>query len=250
MIEKINLSVIIPCWNEEKYIYELICKTFKKLDENKITFEVIVIDDDSSDETSSEIRKYNDSRLVFIRNSKNLGFGGAFWVGVQAARGEFVVMIPGDGQILIDDMADVFWLTESVDVVVPFMVGNSIRSLKRRVISKVYRSIVNLSFGLTLNYTNGNVMYRSSILKSIKTHSRSFFFQTEILVYILKSGYLYAEIPVKLNSEDSESSSALKIKSIVKVIFDYLRLLYRITIKKRNVLLPITEDSITKKKMY
>jgi glycosyltransferase involved in cell wall biosynthesis len=247
--EKINLSIIIPCLNEERNIYSLLFKTFEKLEKENLKFEIIVINDGSSDNTLIEAKKFVDPRLFIISNEKNLGFGGSFWVGIKAAKGSFVTMIPGDGQILIDDIADMFWLTNHVDMIVPFIVNRSIRSLKRRLISRLYNSVINLSFGLTLNYTNGNVIYRSSILKSMKPFSKSFFFQTEILVAIIKSKYLYAEVPVKLNAKDAESSGALKLKSICKVIFDYFRLLYCFLFRKKNILLQLTNDSITKKKL-
>ena len=247
--DQIDLSIIIPCLNEEKNIYSLLLKTFEKLEKENLRFEIIVINDDSSDKTLIEARKFIDPRLLIISNEENLGFGGSFWIGVKASKGSFVTMIPGDGQILIDEIVDMFWLTNHVDVIVPFMVNRSIRSLKRRFISRLYNSVINLSFGLTLNYTNGNVIYRSSILKSMKPFSKSFFFQTEILVTIIKSKYLYAEVPVKLNVKDAESSGAIKLKSLYKVTLDYLHLLYKILFKKKYILLQITHDSITKKRM-
>jgi dolichol-phosphate mannosyltransferase len=248
-VDQINLSLIIPCFNEEKNIFSLLCKTFEKLEKINLKFEIIVINDESSDNTLIEVEKYKDPRLSIISNKKNLGFGGSFWVGVKEAKGSFVVMIPGDGQILIDDMIDLFWLTNHVDVIVPFMINSSIRSAKRRLISNLYRAVINFSFGLTLNYTNGNVMYRSSILKSMKPFSNSFFFQTEILVTIIKSKYLYAEIPIKLNAEDAKFSGALKLKSICKVTFDYFKLLYRVLFRNKSIMLQLTEDSITKKRI-
>lgn len=248
-INQIDLSIIIPCWNEEKTIYSLLAKTFEKLKDKKLKFEVIVINDESSDNTLFEAEKYKDPRLSIISNKKNLGFGGSFWVGVKAAKGSFILMIPGDGQILIDDMIDVFWLTNHVDVIVPFMMNSFIRSAKRRLISNLYRAVINFSFGLTLNYTNGSVIYRSSILKSIKPFSTSFFFETEILVTIIKSKYLYAEIPIKLNAEDGKSSSAFKLKSIRAVFIDYFKLLYKVLFEKKNILLRLTSDSMTKKRL-
>ena len=248
-VDQINLSLIIPCFNEEKNIYRLLCKTFEKLENEKLKFEIIVINDDSTDNTLIEVEKYIDPRLSVISNQRNLGFGGSFWVGVKAAKGSFVIMIPGDGQILIDGMIDFFWLTKHVDVIVPFMVNSSIRSAKRRLFSNLYRLFINFSFGLTLNYTNGNVMYRTSILKSMKPFSNSFFFQTEILVTIIKSKYLYAEVPIKLNAEDGKTSGALKLKSICKVIFDYFKLLYRFVFRKKYIVIQLTNDSLTKNKL-
>ena len=64
---------------------------------------------------------------------------------------------------------------EHVDIVIPFIYNRNVRSWKRRMLSKFYKGIINLSFGMLLNYMNGTVLYRKSVLQNITLKSSGFF---------------------------------------------------------------------------
>ncbi|MDY0084177.1 MAG: hypothetical protein RBR74_13415, partial [Ignavibacteriaceae bacterium] len=59
----------------------------------------------------------------------------------------------------------------------------------------LYRFIINLSFGTNVNYTNGTVFYHRSILKGYNLESYGFFYQANIVIKLIRQGYLYAEVP-------------------------------------------------------
>ncbi len=115
-----------------------------------------------------------DSRIRLIEHDAPKGIGAPFWVGVQAACHQFVTMFPGDNENDPVDALTYFHLTRDVDIIVPFIHNAEVRSIMRRVVSSLYRFIINISFGMNLNYTNGTVIYNTSVIRQI-AHARRVF---------------------------------------------------------------------------
>ena len=87
-----NLSVIVPCFNEEKTVLQLLSRVLAQPQ----VFEVIVIDDCSSDSTPSILDSVRDSRVVIHRNMVNSGKGASVWLGIQMAQAPYVVIQDAD----------------------------------------------------------------------------------------------------------------------------------------------------------
>ena len=222
--KNIDLSIIIPCLNEGKNILNTLCLINSGLINYKINAEIIAIDDGSTDNTlqvlESSLKEYKN--LTIIKNSSNKGIGKSFSSGVKAAQGDFIVMIPGDNENNPMEVFRYFELRKDVDIIIPFIVNRNSRSLTRRLISSTYRFINNLFFGLTLNYMNGTVIYNSKIIKSIEISSVGFFYQTEILIKLIRLGYLYAEVPSILEERIHGSSKAISFKSLINVSISFV----------------------------
>lgn len=97
------LSVIVPCFNEEEnvaYFYEEFMKNKSFLDEKKLDYEIIYVDDGSTDGTSREVKKLNqsDNRVRLISFSRNFGKEAAIYAGFKKAAGDYAVMMDADLQ--------------------------------------------------------------------------------------------------------------------------------------------------------
>jgi hypothetical protein len=119
-----------------------------------------------------------------------------------------------------------------VDAVIPFVFNRQVRSAFRSALSYVYRFIINSTFGVNFNYTNGTILYRKSILSQMNCQSTGFFFQTEILIKVAKKGYLFAEVPYRLGLRPEGVSKAVSFPSFIKVIKGYFRLVKDIYFNK------------------
>ena len=87
------VSVVIPTYNRA----ELLPRTIDSvLDQTFEKFEVIVVDDDSMDDTADVVRQYNDDRVHYIRHGQNRGGSAARNTGIEAATGEFVAFLDDD----------------------------------------------------------------------------------------------------------------------------------------------------------
>ncbi len=226
MKDKPDITVIMPALNEEEDILAAIDTTLAAFKDFKIDGEIIVINDGSTDKTAQVVSKKikGDNRLRGINHDSPLGIGASFWDGVDNARGSAVVLLPGDNE---NDPLEIFRyhkLLEHVDIVIPFVFNKGVRSLFRNTLSFIYRFIVNSTFTVTFNYTNGTVLYRKSILDDIEYRSKGFFFQTDILIRAVKKGYLFAEVPYCLKRRKDGVSKAVSFPSFINVVKGYLRL--------------------------
>jgi len=226
MNEAIKISVVMPALDEEKNILAAITNTLKAFDDFSINGEIIVINDGSTDKTEVIVKetKSNDHRIRLIRHTNPKGIGSSFWDGVDIAKGNAVCMLPGDNE---NDPWEIFRyhiLLEHVDIVIPFMFNKEVRSLFRNVLSYIYRSIINSSFAINLNYTNGTVLYKKSLLEKLTSRVSGFFYQTDILIRLIKKGYLFAEVPYRIGMREG-LSKAVSFPSFLKVVKGYLCLL-------------------------
>jgi len=94
------ISLVVPIFNEEELIDELVPRTIKALEQIAPDFELILVDDGSIDTSLSRLLKYqaNDQRIKVIELSKNFGHQAAFTAGLENASGEYVAMMDGDLQ--------------------------------------------------------------------------------------------------------------------------------------------------------
>ena len=94
------LSLVIPIYNEEKLIDELVKRTFIALESFIQDYEVIFVDDGSTDQSLSRILEWqkNNSKIKVLSLSKNFGHQAAYTAGLEHAKGELVAMMDGDLQ--------------------------------------------------------------------------------------------------------------------------------------------------------
>jgi len=102
-----TVSIVIPVYN--KWVYTAACLRSLLEVKGKHSFEVIVVDDQSSDETADRLAQIEG--LTHLRNEKNLGFVGSCNRGAENARGEFLVLLNNDTQVMegwLDELIDTF----------------------------------------------------------------------------------------------------------------------------------------------
>jgi len=245
---KVDLTVVMPALDEEKNVADAINSTLEVFDALGIGGEIVAVNDGSSDATQSIMEKMAlqfPDRVRIISHVKPQGIGASFWQGVDEARGPIVVMLPGDNENDPRETLRYTRLLEHVDIVIPFIFNREARSLFRNALSFMYRFIINTTFLVNFNYTNGTVLYRRSILKDLESRSEGFFFQTDILVRAVRKGYLFAEVPYRLGVRKSGASKAVSFPSLWKVIRGYMRLVREFYFLKNKTQTVFSSDSQT-----
>ncbi len=224
----LSLSVVMPALNEQDSIACAISNTLQAFADFGVDGEIVVINDGSRDRTQEIVEGIikSDSRVKMINHDSPQGIGASFWDGVDHSTKEIISMFPGDNENDPWEILRYIKILEHVDIVVPFVFNKQVRSLWRNALSFIYRFIINTTFLVNFNYTNGTVLYRRSILEEIEHRSSGFFFQTDILVRAVKRGYLFAEVPYQLGARKSSVSKAITFPSLQNVIKGYLRLVY------------------------
>lgn len=114
MVE-IDLSIIILNWNTKDLLIQCLESVFEHT--NKISFEVIVVDNDSSDGSQSEVKKRFGKKLLFIQNKNNLGFSAGNNPGLKRAKGRYLLLLNSDTKIDYDVFSKmVKWMDSNKEV--------------------------------------------------------------------------------------------------------------------------------------
>lgn len=95
--KKIDLSIIIPCYNVEKYVRECIESVLNQKTDFK--YEIILINDGSKDGTLNVLREYEYKSNIILIDQKNKGFSGARNVGLQYVQGEYLMFVDSDDRL-------------------------------------------------------------------------------------------------------------------------------------------------------
>ena len=219
------LTMVVPAFNEEVTIVDSVTNLVQC---DYPRFEVVVVNDGSSDSTPLRVEevmaKKGMGRVRMLSHDHPRGVGASFRDGLKEAKGEAAAFMPGDDENDPSEIVRYLPLMKEVDLVVPFVFNRSVRAPARNLLSLLYRTIVNLSFGVNFNYTNGTVLYRRCVLEDRPNLSDGFFFQTENVVRAARKGYLFAEVPYRLDVRRGGGSKAVSWKSLQAVSRDFLRL--------------------------
>ena len=100
MTEAPYISVVIPCYNEEGNLVPLVTAIATALEPLKITYEIVITDDRSKDNSWAVLQKMAavNSKVCAQRLAKNSGQSAALWAGIKAARGRYIAMLDADLQ--------------------------------------------------------------------------------------------------------------------------------------------------------
>ena len=113
------ISVVVPVFNAEKYIARCI-RSIKAQNIPKKNYEIIVIDDGSTDNSGKEIAKQKSSNIKIIKNKKNLGLPSSLNIGIKAAVGMYVVRVDADDWVhknFLDILANFLFINKKLDAV-------------------------------------------------------------------------------------------------------------------------------------
>ena len=223
-----SISVIIPALNEEKLLSLTVKLVVDACLSTKLNYEIIIVDDGSTDNTLEIAFALSNQykNIKVIRHDVNLGIGAAYKNGLSASSKEHIILIPADNAWPYESLTDIFLLIGSVDIIIPYITTAGDKNLFRKIISRIYTQIINTVFRLKVPYYNGIVVHRLDLVKSIHICANGFFYQTELLVKILKLHPLLAckFVPSATNIRTDGKSKALSLKNLIGVIVSLITL--------------------------
>ena len=212
MSDKIELSLLIPAYNEENIIKDTLEQVIGYLTKKKYEWEVIVVDDGSHDLTSKIADKFNKKKVEVVRYDINRGKGGALKEGVEKASGDFVIFSDADLSVDISKIDEMLYALRKSDVVIGSrrIQGAKIvvhQPMLRELMGRGYTAITRLVTGVKLtDFTCGFKGFRKKAAKDIfsKTLINRWAYDSEILFLAKKFRYKLTEIPVEWrNREDT-----------------------------------------------
>ncbi len=174
-MKKINISVIIPLYNEEESLPELVAWIKKVMDENNFSYEIVMIDDGSKDNSWAVIEelKQENSFVKGIKFMRNYGKSAALYCGFEVAQGDVVITMDADLQDSPDEIPELYRMIieDGFDLVSGWKKKRHDPVLSKNLPSKLYNWTVRRMTGIKLHDMNcGLKSYRKNVVKSIEVY--------------------------------------------------------------------------------
>ncbi len=234
-----TLSVIIPAWNESEHIFNTIKETERVFDELGVDYEIIVVDDGSTDNTYEEaLRAARENGRVKVVRKENGGKGSALKYGFNFCSGELVTFIDADLDLHPKQIPLFIEYMKKYDADV--VVGSKRHPLskvnypfQRKVLSLCYQIIIKILFNLNVRDTQAGLkLFKYEVLREVlpRVLCKKYAFDLELLVNANYRGFKIVEAPIELNWQ--RVSGRIGLRDIWKIALDTMALFYRLKILK------------------
>jgi glycosyltransferase involved in cell wall biosynthesis len=220
-----KLSVIIPVYNEESTIKEIIQRVIKI----KIRKEIIVVNDASNDKTGELLKKMkNNSDFVILHHQKNLGKGAAIQTALRFVRGDIVIIQDADLEYNPKDY---------LKLIEPIVKGRT-KSVygSRNFLShplpyqryfwgrKFLTWLTNILYKSHLTDVNtGYKVFKTEVIKDLHLERGGFEFCEEVTAKVFKKGYSILEIPIKYYPRTFSKGKKIRVRDGLIAMFTLIK---------------------------
>jgi glycosyltransferase involved in cell wall biosynthesis len=237
-----RLSYFFPAHNEEANLAGLVEEALGTLPELADTFEIIAVNDGSTDRTAEVadgLAATHPDVVRAVHHPVNLGYGAALRTGLGAARYELVAFTDGDRQFKV---VDVGRLTERMaaadapDVVVGFRIKRA-DPIIRTIYARLYRLANRLFFGLRVTDVDcACKLFRREALEGLRVESGGAFFSAELLIKLQAAGRSVAEVGVPHYPRTAGSATGAKPSVVFRAVKDFWNLRLRLWANRARAL--------------
>jgi glycosyltransferase involved in cell wall biosynthesis len=231
---KDKISVIMPAYNEEAVIVGSISDIKKRTSSLGREFEIIVVDDGSTDATRRVAEAaVNDQRIRVVGYGTNKGKGHALRFGFKHATGEFTLFADSDSEISPDRILPYLSALENAEIAIASKRHPQSKvqvPIVRRILSYYFNMITRIVTGLNVSDTQtglkavrSSAFYRIVPFLSVKRYA----FDVEFLVVASLMGMRIRQLPVEITLD-----ATFSIRKIVRMMVDLLGITYRLRVKR------------------
>jgi len=227
--KKCEITFVVPCFNEEKFIAKTLKCIKDALKPLHIKYEIFVIDDCSSDRTYQEacefVNKSKSTCIQVIRNLQNRGLSRSYCDAAFLGSGKYYRLVCGDNSETANSIRKIVQARHKADMVLPYHPEVPGKNVFRRLVSSLYTKIINKISRNNIKYYNGCALTLRHDVMRWGSYSFGFGFQADLITRLLAEGRTYFEIPVNVyHHENDSAASAFRVKNIVSVVFTIIEI--------------------------
>ena len=235
-MEDIELSIIVPAYNEATRIPKFLGNLLEFARKNLESHEIIVVNDGSKDRTKEIVLNIiqGDKRAKLISYNDNMGKGHAVLQGVLKAKGKFILFIDADGSIKPQEILNLHGIYQkyNYDIVIGSRISTlsnitDPQPLSRRLLSKIFNLYSNVLFQIKINdllcgFKGFSRDVALQIFKNLKAYRWEF--DVELLYKARKNGIKVYQLPIEWKHEEG---SKMKIYDPIFIFLNLLKLRLR-----------------------
>ena len=221
---QIDISVLITCYNEQNFIIETMENVIEALCNSNCSYEIIVIDDASTDNSvnviNEFIQKNSEYPIKLVANKVNRGLANNFVEGAFLGKGRYYRLCCGDNPEPKETLMYLFRHIGVADLVIPYQRQHKVvgKKLYRKLLSRLAGLLVNTVSGFKIKYYNGSPIFLRYHVMRWPPITYGFGFQIDVITRLLDEAVTYVQIP-SLNTIDmkGKESTALSIRNLLSV---------------------------------
>lgn len=224
-----NLSIVIPVYNEVKNIGEII----KRVQSTKLAKEIIIVDDGSIDGTRDALQKLSEQNQVrVILHERNQGKGAAVVTGLRAAQGDVLLIQDAD---LEYDPRDYPTLLQPIEEGLADVVYGSrflgaphrVTMFWHMVANRILTLMTNILYNTILtDMETGYKVFRREVIDGMNIRAKRFDFEPEFTAKVLKRKHRIFEVPISFNPRDYSQGKKIKLRDAFEAVWTLLK--YRV----------------------
>ena len=231
-----SISIFIPAYNEEENLSYVCCNILDYLRKNSIDYELLLLNDASSDNTLDIMRMFSsqDYRIKYFNFSTRQGLGKLMKMGYSLATKQWVMMIAGDGQFTVEQLDLYINNSDKAEIIAGYRVERyKYYPFLRRVVSKTYNFLARFFFKIPLNDIGWTKMVKRKVLEKFSLKKSGATIELELVVKALLKNFNVCEIEVPFTPRRFGKSKSFNIKVLFLSTSSILSLFIEVILLRR-----------------
>ena len=222
----ITKSIVIPCYNEQDTIIEILNKVDKNINEND---EIIIVDDCSTDKTNEILKSLNlnNENIKIFTHELNQGKGAALQTAFKECKKDIILIQDADLEYDPEDYQRLIipFIETDADVVYGSRFLGGAKYIKihffwHYMANKLLTFFCNAFANLNLtDMETGYKVFKKEVIKSIELKERSFGIEPEVTIKLAKKKFIFYEVPISYRGRSYEDGKKITIKDAFRAIY-------------------------------
>ena len=226
------ITLFVACYNEAGNIEGTLDVIRAACAQAGITYEVVIIDDASTDGSPEIIQRYMlahpEMPIRLHLNPKNMGLGENFGEAAFMGLGEYYRLVCGDNVEPVETLVKIFREIGKADLILSYRPEDvEGKAFGRKILSGLYTRIVNCLSGYNIHYYNGLPVFRRYDVMRWNPNSHGFGFQADLITRLLDRGATYIEVPTTAHERNDGKPKAINFRNLCSVAHSLLNIFIR-----------------------